>query len=324
MDTIAEQIHALTQKLFKDGKLIQAHINAWPAKVRLTADDLGLTEEQVPKFATLGDKQLIAQERLQIFGTIESRARGVLTNKQSSIPFPIGAAHFIPTEKVPDVLAKLNVYREQFYNEVDKFVNSYAEITTSFLAENEAYREKLEKFYPPAETIRGKFHFSVSMFTISFPSKMDELTLQTLQAQEQAEQEIRIKQRADLENAYNENFQTLNTFLEDAVKHVRSNITDAFAAVAEKIRTGKVISTRNLTSLREVISSFQSVNFLNDTAVASQLELVGNLINSGRDFKDDATAKQELHAALGQVLEVTNNVSDVDTVTGEYIRHIEL
>lgn len=324
MENIEERINQLTQKLFKDGKLVQVHIRAWPAEVQLTADDLGLTEEQIPKFATLGNKRLIAPERMKIFSTIESRARGVLKLKQLSIPFPIGAAHFIPTEKVTEVLSKLNAYRETFYQEVEKFVDSYAEMAESFLSANETYREKLEKFYPPANTIRNKFHFSVSMFTISFPSKMDELTLQTLQAQEKAEQEILIKQRADLEAAYNENFQTLNTFLGDAVKHVRSNITEAFNAVAEKLRTGKVISTRNITSLREVISSFSSVNFLNDTAVATQLDQIGKLIDSGRDFKDDAAAKQDLHAALGQVLEVTSNVSDVDTVTGEYIRHIEL
>jgi hypothetical protein len=262
--------------------------------------------------------------RMKIFDTIESRARGVLKLKQMAIPFPIGAAHFIPTSKVSAVLGKLNEYRDQFFKEVDGFVEQYTEIMEGYLNENEAHRSKLEKYYPAAGTLRNKFRFNIGMFTIAFPSKMDELSVQTLQAQQVAEREILDKQRSDLEAAYNENFQTLNTFLTDAVSHVRGNIIEAFSNVAEKLRTGKVISSRNLSSLSQVVESFNEVNFLNDSAVAEQLKAVQQLIFTGQDFKNDAEAKDALQVAIGQVLDAAQNVSDVDSITGEYVRRIQV
>jgi hypothetical protein len=322
--TVEQRIAQLTQQLFQDGKLVAVHIAAWPAVASLSAHDLGLTDEEVPKFANLGTKQLIPAARMKIFNTIESRARGVLNLKQMAIPFPIGAAHFIPTAKVPEVLSRLNAYRDQFFGEVDRFVTEYAATVESYLSDNEAYRDKLEKHYPAADQIRSKFQFGISMFAVSFPTKMDEVSLQTLQAQQTAERELLDRQREDLAAVYHENFRTLNSFLSDAVTHVRGNIISAFSNVAERLRTGKVISSRNIASLSDVVESFKDVNFLNDSAVADQLQAVQALLVTGRDFKNDTEAKEALQLAVGQVLDAAQKVSDIDTVTGEYVRRIQV
>ena len=49
-----------------------------------------------------------------------------------------------------------------------------------------------------------------------------------------------------------------------------------------------------------------------------------SLITTGRDFKEDNDAIDALGAAVGAVLQVAKDTTDIDAITGEYVRHIEV
>ncbi len=311
------------QRLFRDGRLVQVHISKWCMSARLNAEDLPLvTDAQIPEFVKLGEKRLIDEQELKKFACLENTARGYL--RANSFLFPIAQAHFVPNKTLLAVMEKLDGYRVKYEQAVNEFVQGYEQHKQNMLAKYPGQQHLLLPYYPSAEQIRSKFGFRVGVFAVAFPEQMREIDLASIEAEAEARAEMSRKFQTEWQRQYENSMAEVNGFLKDAVAASRGRVVEVFETIAEKIRNREVITVKTLRTMSSIIKAFDGLDFLDDKALREQLASVKELISSGRDFKEDEEAIHVLTTAVGQVLDVARATTDLDAITGDYIRKVEL
>ena len=65
---------------FEEMVAIQLNTRSWPGQAKLSAEDLGLKENEVPEIFRLGNKRLYPDEWRQVFGQLGNRARNYLND----------------------------------------------------------------------------------------------------------------------------------------------------------------------------------------------------------------------------------------------------
>lgn len=310
-------------RLFRDGKLLQVHVSKWSMQVRLQEEDLPLEAgSKIPDFVRLGNKMLIDEKELKKFTSLESVARSYL--RANAYTFPIAQAHFVPTKKLLVVLDKLEEFRARYIALVDAFISNYDAHKETMLTRHVAHREDLLKCYPSPEVVRSKFLFHVGMFEVAFPAQMKEIDLAAVQAEGTAREVMQRKFEEEWRKQYSQSMVEVDNFLKDAVASSRGRVVEVFETIAKKVRGREIISATNMKTMHGIIDAFDGLDFLNDTTVKEKLATVKTLISSGRDFKEDNDAIIALGDAVGEVLAVAKETSDMDAVTGEYMRRIDL
>ena len=311
------------QRLFRDGKLLQVHVRKWSMATRLNEGDLPLVAgTKLPEFFKLGDKMLIDEAEIKKFVAIESAARNYL--RGHALPFPIAQAHFVPNKVLLGVMEKLDEFRDKYMGLVGTFVANYEALKEAMLTKHATHRAILLPYYPSAEHVRAKFSFHVGMFEVSFPRQMREIDLAAVQAEATAREDMKRKFEAEWQRQYSQSMQQVDSFLREAVTSMRSRVVEVFETIARKIKNREVVSATNLKTMNSIIEAFDGLDFLDDKSVRTKLEAVKDLIGSGRDFKSDQLALQHLGAAVSDVLDVARETTDLDTLTGDYIRKIEV
>lgn len=311
------------QRLFRDGKLLQVHVRKWSMATRLNETDLPLvTGTKLPDFFKLGDKMLIDDGEMKKFVAVESSARNYL--RGHALPFPIAQAHFVPNKVLLGVLEKLDEFRDKYMGLVTTFVANYEALKEGMLTKHAEHRAILLPYYPSAEHVRAKFEFHVGMFQVSFPRQMREIDLASVQAEATAREGMKRKFEAEWQRQYSQSMQQVDSFLREAVTSMRSRVVEVFETIARKIRNREVVSVTNLKTMGSIIEAFDGLDFLDDKSVRTKLDAVKTLIGSGRDFKSDQLALQHLGMAVDDVLDVARETTDLDTLTGDYIRKIEV
>ena len=109
--------------IFKDGLLVDANVCYWSGAKILTAEDLGLKEENVAEAYKLGRKMLIPATVIRQFRALEGRARNVI--KTNSYKFPIGNARFIPKKKFIKIHETLKSLQAKYMAKVDELITNY-------------------------------------------------------------------------------------------------------------------------------------------------------------------------------------------------------
>lgn len=311
------------QRLFRDGKLLQLHVRKWQMATRLNEADLPLVAgSKLPEFFKLGDKMLIDEAELKKFTAIESAARNYL--RGHAHPFPIAQAHFVTTKSLVPVLEKLEEFRAKYMELVNGFVANYEVHKEAMLTKHAAHRAILLPYYPSAEHVRTRFGFQVGMFEVSFPRQMKEIDLASVQAEATARQAMTEKFQAEWQRQYAQSMQQVDGFLKDAISSMRERVVEVFETIARKIRNREVVTATNLKTMNNIIEAFDGLDFLDDKAVRTRLEAVKALVSGEHDFKTDYEAIEALGSAVNEVLTVARETTDVDALTGDYIRRLSI
>lgn len=317
------ELNSRFNRLFRDGKLLQIHVSKWTMSSNLTEQDLPLAEGTVlPGFVKLGNKMIIDEKEFKKFVSVESTARSYL--RMHAYQFPIAQAHFVPNRVLVAVLEKLEKFKVKYYSMVETFITNYEAHKTAMLAKYPDHHAVLLPCYPTTEFIRPKFGFHVVMFEVAFPKQMKEVDLASVQAEATVKEEMQQKFEAAWQQQYTQSLQVVDKFLSEAVTSTRGRIVDVFETIARKIRGREVISATNLKTMSSIIDAFDGLDFLDDKTVKANLSTVRTLLTSGRDFKEDRDAITSLGEAVDDVLAVARDMSDVDAITGDYIRRIEV
>lgn len=310
-------------RLFRDGKLLQIHVNKWSMSTRLDATDLPIEEgKNIPTFAKLGAKMLIDEKELRKFVSIEGAARTYL--RSHAHPFPIAQAHFVPNKTLLPVLESLEALRVKYMALVEVFVANYEVHKEATLAKYPDHREALLPCFPPVDRLRERFGFHVGLFEVAFPRQMKEIDLASVQAEAETKAAMQTKFEAEWGRQYAQSMEQVDTFLKDATSKMRGRIVEVFETIARKIRDHEVVSATNMKTMSSIIDAFDGLDFLDDKTVRAKLVAVKALISSGQDFKSDNDAIDALGVAIGDVLTVAKDTTDLDALTGEYVRRIDL
>ncbi len=294
-----------------------------------TTTDLGLdkpvkegeTKTKVPEFITLGKKALFTDDVRLVFQRIESNARTFLAT--NSHKFPVADAHFVPQKALERVWTELEKFRTKYLVEVETFVTNYEAYKEKMFTTYPDYKANLLPYYPDVVEVRRKFDFSISVYEVTPPKKIEKISMNELLAQNMAVEAAMVKYEGMMKDQYQHHLTQMQDFLKETAGAMRGEIIQTFETIALKIQNREVISEANLKTMRTTIESFDALDFLDDAKVRENLAAVKRLISKGADFKDDAAAVERLSAAVNTTLQTAKNITDIDAITGEYTRRLD-
>lgn len=297
-----------TVNLFDLGCLVQLSIGTWSGRKMLTREDMrqmGVNPDELPQeLVNLGRKLLVSKEELAKFSQTIQRARGYLNNW--SIPFGIGNAQFVPTEVLPDVMAKLEGFEKEFRELVDSFIGRYGELRQQIRDLHPEFFERcLKRHYPSSpEALRHKFYFRYFSFQIAGMDGFNPVSLAEAQMQARAlkdkETQMRQQMREEVEK-----------FVEQTVGILRAETVRFCDLVTARVNgtpygdedQPKKFTPRSLGCFQAYVDRFRKLNIFGDTKIEQML------VELKTTYLDNATVA-ELQAP-GMAKAVTDMVAKI-------------
>jgi hypothetical protein len=303
--------------LFTSGTLIDLSISYWRGRKALQPRDLGLRPEDVPAIYSLGKKLLLPKAVIVAFRSIEEKAAYLI--ESASFSFPIARLRFLPRAKVAEVVAGLEAYRTEFLEQKRHLIREYDNLREQMLRDHPKYRNALEGYYPSRRALERCFDFHWDLFALALPRDLPvvRVTAEKVSREERARQvaaqryQERIKQQVD-------------GFLDDVVQTLRSKTVDLCRHVATKIEKGELITEATINSVKDWITRFESLNFINDQPVAKQLASLRKTLGTrtAKEYREDEDAASVLGKALTGIVENVSRIADISAITGTYKRRI--
>jgi len=283
------------EKIFEDGVLVDLDVGCWSGQATLQAADLKLKQHEIPAIFKLGKKWLIEPDVLQPIRVIEREGR--MTLKAWAFDFPIGGARFVPKASLGRVIDRLDDLKAQFDLAVETFLSEYAGRTVEMLERYPDHRDALEAYYPHLDSLKKKFSFRYTVYAVELPEGNNAI-------------------RPEHRNALAER---LATFADDVALELRKQTANLFTKIAGRLKRDEVVSTATLKKMRDFMDRFELLNFMSDEEVTLRMKRLRAVING---MGDEEAVTPDLAAAIDQVARVADDLTDVDTVTGEYKRRI--
>jgi hypothetical protein len=262
--------------LFELGSLVQLSIGTWSGRKMLTREDMrrmGLNADELPEeLVNLGRKLLVSKEELAKFSQITQRARGYLGNW--SIPFGIGSAQFVPTEVLPDVMARLEGFEKEFHELVDSFIDRYGELREAIRQQHADFFERcLRRHYPSSpDALRHKFYFRFFTFRIAGADGFNPVSFAEakLQATTLKEKETLMKKQMRAE---------VDKFVEQTVGILRAETVRFCDLVTARVNNTpygdeeqpKKFMPRSLTCFQAYVDRFRKLNIFGDEKIEQML-----------------------------------------------------
>jgi hypothetical protein len=301
----------------------------------------------VAKAYKLGRKLLIPHEVIQGFRTVEGKARYIV--ESNSFKFPIGNARFIPKKKFAKVSESLKGCQQEYIALVDELISNYAKYRAEMLpvyeeaakiafvqqkptgvlefnleseeAEKDAFVKdfmaRINSFYPTVESLRSRYSLTWEVYEIALPKMRkgaDDQIADKIEKDEIATAEYRAQTQ-----------QRIQAFVDEVVQTLRQETLTICSRIATNIKEGKVIKGRTLNSLQDFIEKFKDFNFVGDATVEQQLDALKRDFldaHTNEEIAEGSDLQEELKRRIGELAEVASNMTDINSVTGEYRRKI--
>ena len=173
--------------LFTQGTLIDYSTHIWRARIRLTAEDLGIDmTDDVQKAFSFGCHRLAPASA---FEAINSAVNGYVNDiMEHSLNFPLlQGVRYVPDSEVKPLQKKLDMRLREFNIAVEEFLAQYDSMMQEMLpvleqALKEAAKtpeaafnalSRVTREYPSSEKVAAKFGLEWSFFTIAIPSSKE-------------------------------------------------------------------------------------------------------------------------------------------------------
>lgn len=304
-------------RAYEDGALVVVSIGKKSWKMTLTPADFGMTE--FPKNFEPGRRRLLPDDALCKIDLLEGQAR----RAADKFAFNFGLQNtrvkhrWIQISKLGLVLVTLDELKASYLAAVEDLITRYEEHKAKMKADFPDQWPFLEKAYIPKEAIAGEYYFEYEVINMVFPSQMsavkkfelqqaDLAVLDRKRAEEMTQSELlelrrQHQERLDriLQQQQKMAVDRAEQFVEGAVRQLRGKVVEVFTQITDKIKDGKSIIKTNLDTIKATLHEVRRMDFIgDDAAFHAQLDRVQTLIESGREFRDDAAALRELNAAL--------------------------
>ena len=306
--------------LFQNGALVDLSIGFWSARRSNDAEDLGLDRDEIPEYVVgLGTKMLIPKSYTDDWS--RSRARAYHIVRKWSQPFPVGDSYFVPNGALPRVESELVEEQKVFNASRDRFGKNFKTIKQDFLTSlTKKERARIEPEIPARDVALSKFYFAWQLYTITLPKKLKTAMLDKAKraSQEKAQEKAQARYARELDTR-------VDQFLASSVKALRAKTEALCATVADRIKSGEVVTNRSLDTLRTHVERFKMLNFVGDVEIEKRLTALQKDILDGADagvFLDSETMRASLEKACNGIAAAAHAVSDVSSVTGGFKRRI--
>ena len=312
---------SLLSALTREGVLINVSCRFWRAAKKLQPGDIGLDPDDVTdRLISLGHKKLLPREALARFALIESRAHALVD--ASTFPFLNGLGHFLPNKKLAEVTRRLKALETEFNEAQFAFAQEYGKLRAQALVDwREAARKlssnpervvaSIQAAFPSADRLDKHFGFSVNLFQIKLPQKLEAELVTT--ADLEAVAEARRKAAQDASTQIRTGVQS---FVKDCVASLREQTAGLCEEMLASFRDGKLgVHQKTLNRLVEFIDQFKSLNFAGDRDLEAKLEEVRKqfLTRTAEEYRDDGKAKQRLTDGIQRLANEARNMAKADS-----------
>ncbi len=313
--------NTILNALTREGVLINVSCRFWRAAKKLMPGDIGLDPDDVTdRLISLGHKKLLPREALSPFALIESRAHALID--ANTFPFLNGLGHFLPNKKLAEVTRRLNELETEFNAAQEAFSRQYGQLRTQALAEwREAARKlstspervvaTIQAAFPSPDRLDRHFGFSVNLFQIKLPEKLERelVTTADLEAVAQARRKAAEDASAQIKTG-------VQSFVKDCVASLREQTATLCDEMLGSMRDGKLgVHQKTLNRLVEFIDQFKSLNFAGDRDLEARLEEVRKqfLTRTAEEYRDDDKAKQRLTDGIQRLANEARNMAKADS-----------
>jgi hypothetical protein len=294
---------------FEELVAIQLAVRSWPGQAKLSAEDLGLKEDEVPEIFRLGNKRLYPEEWRQTFNQLAGKARSYLNDH--SFPFIVEYVRAIPKRNLAKVVERLEELKAEYLAKADEFVQHYEAIQDHWREKYSDIWPRLAPHYPTKSQLRRKFDYFWSVFELKGAEVKEGSAPEIIAAYEQA--------RTDLQERYQE-------MVEEAVVYLRKKVLEVVTNLSGRLKEGRIVRNDTLESVRRIEGWFQDLNIFGDVQVEAALGQLRSVLN-GTDYealKDNEALKNQLAGLADQVAAVAGKLDDISVISGNYKRLIDL
>lgn len=321
--------------LYKAGVIADYSCSSWGSASKLTPQDLGLTHVN-NELIKLGKKKLLKKEHREKIDQVDSEAYRFLN--RNSFQFPFGNSRFVPFNRLPEVLKKMEEFKiehkaacEEFFKQYPKnraeMISEYEKAFDEILnqhndvsdAEKKEMRrrllDRLEELYPTIERLRRKFGMEFVIFEVEAPSFKE---LGTEEALDKA------KLSAEMEEEYRKRVnEKINIFLEEAVSKLKNMVLETTSHMLKRINEGNV-SLKTVNSFKKFADEFKNLNFVDYDIEGALRKLSEKLdtVTSKADLRE-AEFQEKLKKDLEEITETITH-TDVSKVLGKFKRRISV
>lgn len=271
--------------IFKLGSLLQFETKSWQAGKKISdKSKLKLSEDEANWINA--NKRLIDKKHLRGINKIIAHARSTVTFY--SLPFPINGIHFIPSEKIEEVMNRLMEIQMQLDDQVSLFVAEYEDYIKE--AEQNLGGNLFNIYdYPSKEELKNRFKINFRFFEFVTPSNLSE--------------EVKEEETRKYKEMIAEARQNSIMALKQGFKEIIDNLV---TKLSEKLEgEDKRIQTRSLEKINEFFEIFKYKNIFKDEELEAQIIEAKKIIDgvdSGA-LKDDNALMEK----IGEGLSIVND-----------------
>ena len=330
------------QNVFTHGNLVDINVSVWSGQRRMLPEDLGLAKEKISEIFSLGHKNLIPPEIQAEFKCLEYKARNLLL--KNSLPFEFGFARFVPKKVMLKFAEDMELIIEEFNKKADDFAANYENykqvMHPNFLkAAEQAYArmriitkervnkenyvaefmERVEKFYPPADTIRSKFNMSYVPFRMELPDiskgSFDDIS----------EEHSKLKL---YEDAYSRAMEKrISSFVDTLVINLRDKAKETLTSIHDVLKSGKCISNITLDRVGRLLDDYETMDIVGDTQIKDMIRNFKNNVlpqYTAKQLRENNGFRKALCDDLQILISAVSDYSGIQALAENYRKQIKL
>lgn len=313
--------------LMESGALAKLHVSRYRGTRALTADDLGLSQEdmkEVEGILALGQRLILPKEILGKFNSVETRARQKL--RGYILQTPAGA--FLPASAYASASAAMQESKAVFDDLVASLLDRlpeheatmkaryatladqvYARLQDQRLIGLGVYRDEFTasfvdrcmESFPSSETLQASFDFSLRLEFIPLPYQDGQTASPNYAGATDDLLELRKAVLRDQEQARQE---LVTGFVTSVQGELFGLVNEALQDVLGAIKTGGNLQSRSVVQLKGVVEKLGQLNFWQD----KRLELIQQEIMALLDRPKGGKRDSDMDRAILQELQTQAKV----------------
>lgn len=293
---------------------VQLSRKMWIGSNKLTGEEIGLDFEALPKevqeIVKLGTKRMYPKDIRENFIGIYMKAYHYL--QANSLPFITDHIRAVPKAKLAEVVAQLERYQQEFYDFKIDFIRNYEDMKAKW---EDKYRgpiwDSMAGFYPHKDELAKKFDLFWNVFEVSSATYSATSSQEVQVAYQKAKQELERR---------------MGEMVEESITYLRAKVSSTVKNLANRLRTGAICSSTTIGSVRNVADWFKELNIFGDKGVEEDLKTLRTAlqgVESG-DLKEDEALRTRIIELADKVAETADKLEDVNILTNEYKRTLEI
>lgn len=298
-----KQAEMLLSKLFMKGRIVKVSIGCPQFKKKLTAEELGKKEKDVPaEIISLGSKRLIKKSAIEKVKSIQSKAYNLIDSKSHESWIP--KLRFMTDATAEGIKTELEAMKADYEKAAQEFIANYAAFKKETLKEFPDWADNLEPFYPDLKKVKKMFYFEISGFDDW------KITIVRKEAEVLGDAKVAIK---------NSLMSKLNEFLTSSVLDARTQFIEALQTVKEKVDGGDKVNAKTIKKIQEMIEEAKAKDISGDAEFIKMLDGFSKKFTAEAS-KDVKAFKKEVAEDLSAILAAAKDEKGAEKVAEAYVK----